>query len=538
MIIRTIKFLAKVLRASVFLFGVASIANAAPDPNFHIYIAFGQSNMAGASPAQEPETKPYPRFKLLPSMDCPDKGRTMGVWTDATSQLANCDNPPSISVADYFGRAMVDSLPDVTVGIISVAVGGTALKLFDKDGWQAYLDDPERQKENWIIKWAEAYDSNLYKRIVDLAKIAQKDGVIKGVIVHQGESDWNNSQWAEDLKKIRDDMFNDLGLSADTVPLLAGEMREDGCCKAFSTNQVQRITKVMDNAWPVSSTGLGSAGDNYHFSRDGYVEFGKRYAKVMLEHMQRGPAAPPEPSKPYNGVAAPIPGKIEVENYDEPGVGSIGKSYVDNDSENKGGAYRKDGVDIEELSTEPGSYAVGYTENGEWLKYTVNVKTAGDYSVVARVASASRGSAFHLEMDGKIITDTVKVDSIGSWSDYKEIEFGVASFGTGEHVLKLVIDGSYVNIDWLNFVLKVPVPCGDENCGDLAIGENLHLNNKQPVDYKIFDLNGTNLGVIRAAASENALDLQKALAQKGLHKGVYLLNAAGKNLMVKLMVKN
>ncbi|MCF0216491.1 MAG: acetyl xylan esterase, partial [Fibrobacteraceae bacterium] len=88
--------------------------SAAPDPNFHIYIAFGQSNMAGASPAQEPETKPYPRFKLLPSMDCPDKGRTMGVWTDATSQLANCDNPPSISVADYFGRTMVDSLPDVT----------------------------------------------------------------------------------------------------------------------------------------------------------------------------------------------------------------------------------------------------------------------------------------------------------------------------------------------------------------------------------------------------------------------------------------
>ncbi|MCF0225574.1 MAG: carbohydrate-binding protein, partial [Fibrobacter sp.] len=93
---------------------VASPSSAAPDPNFHIYIAFGQSNMAGASAAQEPETKPYPRFKLLPSMDCPAKGRTMGVWTDATSQLANCDNPPSISVADYFGRTMVDSLPDVT----------------------------------------------------------------------------------------------------------------------------------------------------------------------------------------------------------------------------------------------------------------------------------------------------------------------------------------------------------------------------------------------------------------------------------------
>lgn len=499
--------------AGAFLFGAASNVNAAPDPNFHIYIAFGQSNMAGAASAAEPETKPYPRFKLLPSMDCPSKGRTMGVWTDATSQLANCDNPPSISVADYFGRTLVDSLPDVTVGIISVAVGGTALKLFDKDNWQAYLDDPDRQKENWIINWAKAYDSNLYKRIIDLAKIAQKDGVIKGIIVHQGESDWNNNNWAEDLKKIRDDMLTDLGLSSDTVPLLAGEMREDGCCKSFSTNQVQRITKVMDNAWPVSSTGLGSAGDNYHFNRDGYIEFGKRYAKVMLEHMNRV-SVPPTPHTPCKGVAAKIPGKIEVENYDEPGTGSIGKSYADNDAENKSGAYREDGVDIEELSAEPGSFVIGYTEKGEWLKYTVNA-TAGEYQVTARVASASKGSAFHLEIDDKAITDTVKVDSIGGWGDYKEIKFKTSEITAGEHVLKLSIDGSYVNIDWLDFA-------SPSDTSSAAIGNNgMRLEFNKATTYKVFDLNGNFLGVSAGTKIGN------------LGKGVYMLKGNGKTLMIR-----
>lgn len=500
--------------AGAFLFGVASNANAAPDPNFHIYIAFGQSNMAGAAGAAEPETKPYPRFKLLPSMDCPAKGRTLGVWTDATSQLANCDNPPSISVADYFGRTLVDSLPDVTVGIISVAVGGTALKLFDKDNWQAYLEDPDRQKENWIINWAKAYDSNLYKRIIDLAKIAQKDGVIKGIIVHQGESDWNNNHWAEDLKKIRDDMLKDLGLSSDTVPLLAGEMREDGCCKGFSTSQVQRITKVMENAWPVSSTGLGSAGDSYHFNRAGYIEFGKRYAKVMLKHMNRV-SVPPSPHMPFKGVAAEIPGKLQTENYDEPGVGSIGKSYLDNDSENKSKAYRNDGVDIEELSAEPGSYVIGYTEKGEWLKYTVNVADAEGYSVTARVASAAKGSAFHLELDDKPITDIVKVDSIGSWSDYKEITFKTSEIAAGEHVLKLVIDGSYVNVDWLDFA-------STKDVGSEAIGNKvLRLELDMSATYQVFDLNGNYLGVSEGAKIRN------------LGKGVFMLKGNGKIMMIR-----
>ncbi|HOG69527.1 MAG TPA: carbohydrate-binding protein, partial [Fibrobacteraceae bacterium] len=300
----------------------------------------------------------------------------------------------------------------------------------------------------------------------------------------------------------------------------AGEMREDGCCKSFSTNQVQRITQVMENAWPVSSTGLGSANDNYHFNRDGYIEFGKRYAKVMLEHMNRV-SLPPSPHTAYKNVVAEIPGKLEAENYDEPGVGTIGKSYMDNDSENKSLAYRQDGVDIEELKDEPGSYVIGYTEKGEWLKYTVKVNESSNYNVTARVASAAKGSSFHLELDDKLVSDTILVDSIGDWSDYKEIKFNTEIMNAGEHVLKLVIDGSYVNIDWLDFVA-----CGSSCDDNTAIRNHLHLGSAQPATYKIFDLNGNFLGV----SDSPKLDLQKGIS---LRKGIYMLKGKDRTFLVK-----
>ncbi|OWV09945.1 hypothetical protein B7992_11595 [Fibrobacter sp. UWH1] len=503
------------------LAAAATLASAAPDPNFHIYIAFGQSNMAGAAGAAEPETKPYPRFKLLPSMDCPAKGRTMGVWTDATSQLANCDNPPSISVADYFGRTLVDSLPDVTVGIISVAVGGTALKLFDKDNWQAYLEDPDRQKENWIINWAKAYDSNLYKRIIDLAKIAQKDGVIKGIIVHQGESDWNNNHWAEDLKKIRDDMLTDLGLSSDTVPLLAGEMREDGCCRGFSTSQVQRITKVMDNAWPVSSSGLGSAGDSYHFNRAGYIEFGKRYAKVMLEHMNRAPVEP-MPQQPFKGVAATIPGRIQAEDFDIPGVGSGNDSYKDNDSENHGDSgYRKDtGVDLYKKGDK---VVVGYNQEGEWLEYTVKVAETGKYDVFASVASANNTSSFKLSMDGKDITESIAVPKNEGKDNYDDFNSVTAASGVnlteGEHVLRFTVTGSWMDIDHITFAIPDdPITPPDSSVGIIRS----YAMNAASKNYRVFDLMGKVLGSVRVDGSAFETSLKTA----GYNKGVYLLQSA------------
>src|SRR6185369_5993755 len=97
-------------------------------------------------------------------------------------------------------------------------------------------------------------------------------------------------------------------------------------------------------------------------------------------------------STPFLGKPAAIPGTIQAEDFD---LGVEGVAYHDATPGNAGGAYRQTGVDIEP-STE-GGYDVGWTSPGEWLKYTVNVTSAGAYLLEARVASSGPGGKFHVE---------------------------------------------------------------------------------------------------------------------------------------------
>ena len=146
--------------------------DAAPNPNFHIYIAYGQSNMAGNSeivPAEDQATDPK-NFLMLASHNANASQRSgkttqsikTGEWYPAIPPMFHPTE--NLSPADYFGRAMVDSLPGVTVGIIPVAIGAVAIKAFDKDQYKAYFSSAE----SYIQNWARDYDSNPYQRIVDL----------------------------------------------------------------------------------------------------------------------------------------------------------------------------------------------------------------------------------------------------------------------------------------------------------------------------------------------------------------------------------
>lgn len=156
------------------------------------------------------------------------------------------------------------------------------------------------------------------------------------------------------------------------------------------------------------------------------------------------------PQAPFGVTAAEIPGKIETENYD---VGGEGVSYSDADSPNKGGFYRNDRVDIVALDSADTAkgYAVGYTLGGEWLEYTVDIRQEAAYKVTARIASGADNSSFRLLLDGKILSDTVKVPNTGSWSDYSTIDVASCELPSGTHILRLEITGPYANIDWLEF---------------------------------------------------------------------------------------
>ena len=150
------------------------------------------------------------------------------------------------------------------------------------------------------------------------------------------------------------------------------------------------------------------------------------------------------------GTPSAIPGKIEAENYD---LGGSRVAFYDKSTENEGGFYRKDAVDIVVLDSSDLSkgYALGYTQEGEWLEYTVNVAKSAEYTVEAQMATASEKVGVQFFIDGKAVTDTVIAKQGEDWSTYQAISAKTTAIEAGEHILKMQIVGNYVNVDWFRF---------------------------------------------------------------------------------------
>src|SRR5215218_1243057 len=159
-----------------------SIAAFSQDKKFYIFLCFGQSNMEGNAKAELQDSTVDNRFQVLEAVNCPDLGREKGKWYTAVPPLCRCRT--GLTPSDYFGRTLVANLPkDVRVGVINVSIGGCKIELFDKDNYQSYVSTAPK----WMIGMINQYDGNPYARLVELAKIAQKEGVIKGILLHQGE---------------------------------------------------------------------------------------------------------------------------------------------------------------------------------------------------------------------------------------------------------------------------------------------------------------------------------------------------------------
>ncbi len=273
----------KILLGAAFAMALSQV-NAAPDPNFHIYLAFGQSNMEGQGDIGDQDRSVDERFQLLWSADggsC-NQGASKGKWIKATPPLAHCQGA-KLGPADYFGRTMVEKADSqIKVGIISVAVAGCSIKLFDKDNYKSYVS--LQQGQSWMIQRINAYGGNPYGRLIEMAKKAQEDGVIKGIIFHQGETDAGDGNWPSAVKKVYDNIIKDLGLEND-IPFLAGEVLRTGVSKG-ANNNIAKLPQQSKNFYVVSSEGFNQAlgdGQNVHFTSQEYRDFGKRYAEKMIE---------------------------------------------------------------------------------------------------------------------------------------------------------------------------------------------------------------------------------------------------------------
>lgn len=589
---------------SLCFLGVTALAQADPDPNFHIYICFGQSNMEGNASVPSSETQGVSeRFqRLYTANDCSTCGKKKGQWYTAVPPLARCFHGNGIGYGpvDNFGRTLVDNLdPEIRVGVVVVACGGCDIELFEKSRCVNYINSAA----DWLKNYARDYGGNPYERMIEMAKLAKEVGVIKGILIHQGENNSGQTDWPDRLKGVYGTILSDVGLNAEEVPLLVGEVRHSGPCSGH--NQIiANVPNVIPTAYVISSDGCESAGDQYHFSVKGYKELGKRYAEKMLELLGDNPVSSVdlsvstillsesepgkvqigvnkeneditrfdiyadneiiasdqdefiwedvsrgehsiwvvgydasgkeyttskkkikilEPQTPFNGTPALIPGVIEAEEFD---YGGEGNAYHDSDEQNRNGGDRNEGVDMNNT-------AVGYTQTGEWIEYTVDVQKTGTYEVVATVASGSKGSAFTLYMDNTFIIPGadgtpggfIEVPNTGSWEDFTTVKSSLNKLTKGVHVLKVEITGDWVDLDKLEFnLLEAEPEEGNTNDLDDTAADS---NNIPDGLYNAYDANGK---FIRSVNVKNAYSNQ-------LKTGYYfLMNTAGK--VYPLLINN
>ncbi len=252
-----------------------------PDPNFYIYLCFGQSNMEGNARIENCDMRGVDsRFQMMAAVDDPQRKRKKGEWYTAVPPL--CRPGTGLTPVDYFGRTLVATLPEnVRVGVINIAVGGCHIETFMKDSIAGYV---AHRAPGWMKGALRAYGDNPYACLVEMARKAQQDGVIKGILVHQGESNTGDRSWPEKLKSVYEDLLADLDLKAEDVPLLAGEVvngDQGGTCAAMNPI-IRSLPQVIPTADFVSSAGCTCATDSLHFDAAGYRELGRRYAEKML----------------------------------------------------------------------------------------------------------------------------------------------------------------------------------------------------------------------------------------------------------------
>jgi hypothetical protein len=253
----------KLVAALVLLFvsGLAKAQTSQPDPNFHLYLLIGQSNMSGRG-ALDAQSKETNSRVLMLTKDLQ--------WRPATDPLHFDKRFAAVGPGLAFGKAMAQAHPGVRIGLIPCAVGGTSIHV-----WVPGAKDKATKTH--------PYDDML-KRVL----VAQQSGVLKGILWHQGEADRASANYTNALVELIARLRHDL--NAPDVPFVAGELGTFNPKNRAVTEQFNaRLDSLQgkeNNYACVSSRGLKDRGDRLHFNTASARILGKRYAQAML-NLQR-----------------------------------------------------------------------------------------------------------------------------------------------------------------------------------------------------------------------------------------------------------
>lgn len=268
-----------------------------------------------------------------------------------------------------------------------------------------------------------------------------------------------------------------------------------------------------------------------------YWEFEDSKTSIPQGPFCKAKLSDPEAKCDLPVVGAKVEGKanfIDFENYD---VGGAGKAYYDMDTKNQGEEYREDRVDIVKKGD---GFAVGYTQKGEWLEYTVNVQAGGKLPFELSYASGMDNTSVQLFMDDEPITDTLALAGTGDFDTYDTFKGTTTKELTkGEHIFKVVMTSDYVNLDWITFG-ESEGSAEDIRNGTTGIKPKIAAGTagafaKTAGTYKVFDLMGNELRKVRLNAGATIAELKVGLKNASFHAGTYIVRSpTGKTLKLQV----
>jgi endoglucanase len=229
----------------------------------------------------------------------------------------------------------------------------------------------------------------------------------------------------------------------------------------FTTLKSYIMSKGLSWTW---WTWTPESADTHGILKDDYSDVNASKLSQIAPAMYAGfsssgggtpPPPPPPAGSPYGGTARAVPGTIQAEDFDD---GGEGVGYHDSDAMNSGGQYRATGVDVEATADAGGGNDVGWLSPGEWLQYTVNVGTAGNYDVTFRVASALSGGAMHLQSGTTNLTGSVAAPGTGGWQTWTSVTASNVALSAGTQSIRLVFDSGSFNVNSMAFALTSAAP--------------------------------------------------------------------------------
>jgi hypothetical protein len=356
-----------------------SLAQTAPT-NMQLFLLMGQSNMAGRGEISEQDLITHPRIWMLTQDN---------TWVPARDPVHYDRTYAGVGLASQFARDLAAAQPNVSIGLIPTAVGGSK-----------------------ISEWAPG--SLHLNNAIARARAASANGTLAGILWHQGESDATTSgastylaKFAALIGRLRAD------LDAFRVPVVAGELGLFRAEHATLNPTLARIPERIPLAGFARADGLNHKGDSLHFDSPSLYEFGHRYI------MQ------------WATVGAWL--NFEAEHLSHQLSG--GSIFLAPEVQASDGQF---------LRFQPSSF-------GQYIEFTLPAVPAGTYAVKMRYHRHPSRGRCGVSVDG--VPLGAEIDQTASTTYSTETSLGTVTFGlAGNHQFRVTATGSstsskYVSID-------------------------------------------------------------------------------------------